>query len=168
MTPSNEGDPMGFSDDVGVAGRVHIQVRDPEGRVVQELHAKNLVTLAGRQAIGECLLGQKRPTGALYMVAGTGTRPTALSDTALEAEVAKAVASPAASYAKVDSGVQRIFVPVSATFAAPTEETVQALTEAGILMTLSDGSTLLFNRVTFPAINRQAGLEIALTWEILF
>lgn len=159
---------MGQIEPVGVDGRVSLVLRDREGRVVRELHAKNLVTLAGRRALSDCLLGLARPTGRLRMAVGTSERPAAYADTALGAQVADAAAEVGASVVRLDGGVQRVFTPVHATFEAEDGAGTQALREAGIWMELQDGAPVLFNRVVFPEINRVAGLELTLSWEILF
>jgi len=66
---------------------VKIEVIDvPTGRLIDVIHAHNLVTLAGRNLVRDFLNGLA-PTHLTHFAVGTGaTAPTA-NDTALEAEV---------------------------------------------------------------------------------
>ena len=44
----------------------------------------------------------------------------------------------------------------------------QPLQEAGILISVTGAEPVLYNRVTFPVVNRAGNLEMTLSWEVIF
>ena len=59
---------------------------------------------------------------------------------------------------------------VKATFPVLKSDEPEAISEAGIQLTPagSGKSAVLYNRVTFPPINRTQNLDMTLSWEVLF
>ncbi|HND32600.1 MAG TPA: hypothetical protein PLA94_21540 [Myxococcota bacterium] len=155
---------MSFSENVGVTGRVVIEVRDRDGTLIEVQRVKNLVTLEGRRLLGRCLAGETGLTGQLHMAVGTGFSSPALRNERLEAEVTRVVTHPATVTQEND----RVVLHVNATFPRLTGSAREELREAGIVILQPDNREVLFNRVVFPVVTRSADLEISLSWEVLF
>lgn len=148
-----------------LAGRLAVTLLDAAGRVVEERRANNLITAAGRALLGRLLSGGVQLDASQVAVAiGTGTAAPSVADTALAARVGAAPASAAPPVA--DGG--QMMVTVAATFLGAGLAQTQAVSEAGIELTPAGGAPVLYNRVTFPPINRTPNLDMTLTWEVLF
>ena len=147
-----------------LAGILTITLRDAAGRVVDERKANNLITNAGRALLGRLLTGGVQLDASSTAIAvGTGDAPAKVEDTALAARVGAAAASAAAPVA--DGAQMKVTVTATHTGTELTE--TQAVCEAGIELKVADG-TVLYNRVTFPPINRTPNLDMTLSWEVLF
>lgn len=147
-----------------LAGILTITLRDAAGRVVDERKADNLITNAGRELLGRLWTGGVQLDASSMAIAiGTGDAPEKVEDTALAARVAAAAASAAAPVA---DGAQ-MKVTVTATHKGAGLAETQKVCEAGIELTAA-GGTVLYNRVTFPPINRTPNLDMTLSWEVLF
>lgn len=155
---------MSFSEDIGVGGRVAIEVRDRQGRLVDERRVKNLVTLEGRRLLGRALAGETGLTGQLHMAVGTGSASPALRDERLGAETARVLTHKST----IDLENERVVLRVNATFPRLAGTAKEELREAGVVVKLPDGKEILFNRVTFGTVTRSADLEISLSWDVLF
>ena len=158
---------MGMTENVGIAGRLSLQLRDRDGRVVEERHVQNLVTLKGRELLGRCFSGLATLGGRVEMAVGTGTTPPVLDNEALEIEVDRVPTGTPDLFMSGEGTARRSVVRVRATFPARAGD-VQALTEAGVWLEQVGGPRVLFNRATFPVVNRTQHLELALAWEIFF
>lgn len=158
---------MGFQDDIGIAGRVHIQLREPGGRLIDERRVHNLVTLEGRALLGRCFSGLATLGGRLELAIGTGSNKETLEDLALGAEIERATAASPELLVTGDGVARRSAVRVRAIFPVRTGEP-QPITEAGIWVGQVGAKPVLFNRTTFPVITRSEHLELALAWEVLF
>ena len=149
----------------GIAGRLTITLRDTAGQVVEERRVKNLITNAGRALLARLLTGGAQLDSSQVAIAiGTGAAAPDVADTQLGARVGSA---PAVAGKPVPDGTQML-VAVTATFPGTGLAAVQPLAEAGIELTPAGGGTVLYNRVTFPVINRTPALDMTLTWEVLF
>src|SRR5690349_6160157 len=103
---------MSFSEDIGVTGRVGIEVRDPTGQLVETRQVKNLVTIEGRRLLGRCLAGETGLTGMLHMAVGKGKSPPMLVNDKLDDETARVLThTPAVSIEN-----DRVVLRVNATF----------------------------------------------------
>lgn len=157
---------MSFGESIGVAGRIHLSVYEPGGRLVEERRVNNLVTLEGRRLLGRCLAGLVIPGTQLQLAIGTGTRATSLDDLTLEREVAAVPVDSPQVVVDGDGATRRAMLRVRAVFPALVGET-QLIGEAGVVLQVG-GQPLLFNRAIFPVVSRAERLEVALAWEILF
>lgn len=147
-----------------LAGILTITLRDAAGRVVDERKADNLITNAGRELLGRLWTGGVQLDASSMAIAiGTGDAPEKVEDIALAARVAAAAASAAAPVA---DGAQ-MKVTVTATHKGAELTGTQKVCEAGIELKVA-GGTVLYNRVTFPPINRTPNLDMTLSWEVLF
>lgn len=151
----------------GLAGRLSIELRDPSGRVVEQRRVNNLITNAGRNLLARLFAGAAQGPELRIAVGGQGGEVRA-EDVALGDLLDSAEAS-IPSIALVDhDGLPRITARVTATLPASGSADPQTLQEAGILMSLPGAEPVLYNRVTFPLINRAGNLEMTLTWEVIF
>jgi hypothetical protein len=149
----------------GLAGRLAITVRDTVGHVVEERRADNLITSAGRGLLGRLLTGGIQLDASQVAIAiGTGNAAPSVGDTALAARIGATRASAEAPVAHE----AQMKVTVTATFAGAGLTEIQAVSEAGIELTVTGQGTVLYNRVTFPPINRTPNLDMTLSWEVLF
>jgi hypothetical protein len=146
----------------GLSGRLRIVVRDGQGRVVDERRVDNLITDAGRQLLAQLFAGQAQ-ANELRIAAGTNGEAQG-ADQATITVVADARASVA-----IDDPVRdnRALARVVATLPASGDPNPQAIVEAGIVIVLPD-RRVVYNRVTFPVVNRAGNLEMTFTWEVSF
>jgi hypothetical protein len=153
---------MPLTENNGLSGRLRIVVRDAEGRVVDERLVDNLITDAGRQLLARLFAGQAQ-ANELRIAAGTNGEAQG-ADQATIAVVADARASVA-----IDDPVRdgRALARVVATLPASGDPNPQAIAEAGIVIVLPD-RRVVYNRVTFPVVNRAGNLEMTFTWEVSF
>lgn len=143
----------GAPDDlIRLKGRVHVELRGPDGAVKQERHVENLITTVGRNFIVEQLLAS--PTAATkptHMGVGTGNVAPALGDTTLTGEVRVALTS--------KTRATNVLTLVGDWAAG---QATQANTEAGVWDAATGGS--LHARATFAAINKGANDTLKITW----
>ena len=150
----------------GLDGRVRIVLRDQSGAMVEQRMVHNLITTEGRKLLGKLFIGTADKPEFSIAVGSSATAP-AISDTALgnKLDAAKAtMASP-----RIDeNNPKQVVVTVSATLPTDEARADQALTEAGILITLPGQPPVLYNHVVFPVITRTGKLEMTLSWEVIF
>lgn len=156
-------------------GRLTLRLVDPRtGRVERELRVDNLVTLSGRLFLARLLRltdGVALPTAVRIAVGGpdTGaTNPPTLQDVALQNQRLAAAATVDEPLEQTIDSTPRIVATVAATFEPNTAPDPITLTEAGVQLTYADGSTVLYNRVTFPEIIKAPLLRLELSWEVVF
>ncbi len=151
----------------GLAGRLSIELRDADGRLVDARRVNNLITSAGRALLARLFTGTAQSPD-LQIAVGRSATPAQITDTALGDFV---VAAPATipSVAGGDfEGQPRIIARVVATLAPTGSADPQPLQEAGILIGVTGAEPVLYNRVTFPVVNRAGNLEMTLSWEVIF
>lgn len=151
----------------GLAGRLAIELRDPGGRVVDTRRINNLITQAGRELLARLFTGAAQGPELRIGVGGQGG-PVSLADTALGEALDSAPATLGAIALGEYEGQPRMVARVTATLPPTGSADPQALQEAGILVSLPGAAPVLYNRVTFPLINRAGNLEMTLTWEVIF
>ncbi|HSC80038.1 MAG TPA: hypothetical protein VLC08_06775, partial [Chitinolyticbacter sp.] len=154
----------------GLAGVLGIVVRDQDGSIVEERRVNNLITTAGRRVLAQLMTGGVSP-GLMQIAVGSGDKDVTPGDEKLnwQLDVADAkVPSVDTIAAEDDNGLPRVRALVQATLPARVGGEVQELKEAGILITPTNQLPVLYNRVTFPPINRSGNLELTLTWEVIF
>lgn len=126
---------------------------DEEGNIKQKFVKHNLITKAGFDFLSNCLGNTTRPKPIQYIAVGTSSTAPAAADTALKALTLKK----ACTYTHTTGTATLVF---STVFNAG--EATGALQEAGILT----GDNILFDRVTYPVINKEAVDTYAMTFEI--
>ncbi len=163
-------------------GRLLITLRDPStDRIVATRRVDNLVTLAGRTLLSAMLTGAISGFATMELVVGgpsdpddpgdggANPPPPALGDVALYNQLQAIPVVVDKTESRDDgSGNERIFTLISGTLEAVAGGDKLAMTEAGIQITKLDNATVLYNRVTFDRITKEANLEMTLTWEVIF
>jgi hypothetical protein len=139
---------------------------------------RNLVTLAGRALLADLLTGVIAGFAKIELVVGGPPdpgnlaftpRPPSLDDEALEnLLVAVPVTTETATEQLDEDGNRRMVTPVSGTLEAVAGGDKLVLTEAGIQITKIDDTKILYNRVVFDRITKEANLQMTLTWEVIF
>ncbi len=159
-------------------GRLLITIRDPvTGAIVLERCIQNLVTLTGRRLLAEMLAGAAGVAQMHLLVGGPPspadsgyqTRPAALGDTALQNPLRSVPVVTSSPVQREESpGQTRVFMQLSGTLEAEVGSPPLVMTEAGISITKVDGTSVLYNRVVFDRITKQAEMQMTLTWEVIF
>ena len=114
---------------------------DEDGNLKQKFVKHNLITNAGYEFIANCFGNPTRPAPMRYIAVGTGVTIPSLTDTALNSEIARKETT-------FDFVAGNTFLTIGITL-MPGEGT-GALTEAGIV----NSDNVLFDRITFPVINK--------------
>lgn len=156
-----------MKDAVDLRGRLFIELRAPDGHVVARRVADNLITNAGRVYLAG-LLGGHRQVQALRIAVGSSNTDPTPEDTQLGQQVGAAPAALNEPRQVQDSGRTQVVAQVTATLPPLATPEPQAIQEAGIQIVAPDGSSVLYNHVTFPVITRTGSLEMSLTWEVVF
>jgi hypothetical protein len=161
-------------------GRLHILVRDSEGRVVERRTVENLVTTAGRTLLARLLAGRGRVVRIDLEVGGAtdladadqAMAPPSPADVALARRLSAVAAAVGVMRERPGTGTEptRWVTEISATLPAGGDP--MFLREAGLRVFTSgdeDGeASVLYNRVVFERISKQPSLEMSLTWEVVF
>lgn len=127
------------------------------GKLIAERIIDNLVVTAGKGALASRLV-QDTPSPFTYVAVGTGTTAPAAGDTALEAEIVDSgLARTQDTTPEASGNVATISVTFNVTGA-------KAVTEAGLFNAAAGGD--MFCRVTFAALNLEAGDTLTWTWQI--
>lgn len=133
------------------------EVFDENGNLKQKFVKHNLITNAGYNFIADCFGATTRPSPMKYIAVGSGTTAPALTQTAL----VKQVLRKSATFSHATNAKS---FTLSTTFYA--DEATASLTEAGIFNASSGG--VMFDRVTFPVINKQALDVVVITFTLTF
>jgi hypothetical protein len=145
-----------MNDAFHIQGRVHLELRGPDGALKAVRDVENLVVNAGLYHIADQLAGQAQAAMS-HMAVGNDDDPApAAGDVALNGELARV----ALTGKTQGSGVDANKVSYVATFGAGTG--TGALVEAGIFNDASAGSMLC--RSIFAVINKGAADALTITW----
>ena len=128
---------------------------DENGNLKQKFVKHNLITQSGYDFLADCFGNSTRPSPMKYIAVGTGTTAPTLKDTQLKAETIRKVGD-------FSHGTNTTFVTLGITL-FPGEGT-GALTEAGIF----NSDNVLFDRLTFPVINKGALDTYRISFNIYF
>jgi len=145
---------MQAQDTLKAKGQLTILLLNEHGNIKDRRDVDNLVVTSGLSYLASRATSSSPPTLMSHMAVGTGNTAAALGQTALVAEVGRAVMSAPSS-----AGGAMTF---SATF-GPGVGT-GALTEAGIFNASSAGTML--SRTVFGTITKAAGDSLSVTWTI--
>lgn len=162
----------------GPTGRLTLRLVDPRtGEVAHELRVDNIVTGSGRRSLVQAF---RLPTdvppppqlAAIHIVAGSPPAgqptPPAFGDDDLNFPRLEAPAVVDLPYEQELGGSTRIVTRVTATFEPTIAQESITLNEAGVRLTYDNGSTVLYNRVTFASVIKTPELRMDLSWEIVF
>ena len=157
---------MAHCEHTTIQGVLTLELRDAAGALVEACTVHNLITSAGKSLLAR-LLGGKL-TGAVQLVIGVGegTAAAALGDVALGKKAAEAKAT--MSDPRIDGSGVRVTIEANVIDGGDANRPLP-LTEAGILVRVgTDPVGVLFNRVTFPVINKGPNMTLLLSWELTF
>jgi hypothetical protein len=154
----------------GMGGRIRLELRDPTGRVVQVREAHNAVMQAGATLIAQLFSGSG--SAITHMGVGTSDAPESdafatatLSSNGLIGDTEAAIPTDAFVAPFVDEVHRVVRVKVRTTL--PPTAAVGTVREAG-LVSHGEGDTVLYNRVTFPPIDKGDDHELTMFWEVTF
>lgn len=145
----------------GITGRLTIILSDGQGNVVEHRRLKNIITNRGKNLVANYFIGSTQAIQELSIAIGSdGDTPADASNTELGELLGEA---------KAETSAPDNIATVTATFNARGGDEVQGLREAGILIRTSDrAEPILYNRVTFPVINKGPNMAMTLCWEVIF
>ena len=128
---------------------------DSDGNIKQKFVKHNLITQSGYDFLSNCFGNTTRPSPMKYIAVGTGTTTPSLSDTKLKTELGR-------KEGDFSHGANTAFITLGITL-LPNEGT-GALTEAGIF----NADNILFDRLTFPVINKGALDTYRISFNVYF
>ena len=147
-------------------GHLTLRLHDRHGELVRELEADNDIVLTGRDLVAK-LFANIDITPISHIAVGTGaTAVDPVADKKLQSELfRKAITpiDPAKDITPVENKV-RVVVSTELDFT----EGNGALTEAAMFNSNDIGSSVMYNRVVFPPVNKTSDFKLTLVWEILF
>lgn len=163
---------MKLTDGLDLRGRLTLQKRTSDNQILEEIQANNSIVLTGRDLVAKLFIKETKDTikPVSHVGVGTGTKPVTTDDTALANEIHKK----SLNRIEIERDLQSIEIDTTAgtssrrklmlTVDLDLDEANGALTEAGLFT--EDG--VMYNRVTFPPINKSQDFKLTLIWEILF
>lgn len=148
-------------------GRLHFRLEDRDGRVVEAFSANNSIVFAGRDLVAKRFVGQAmEPVKTLAV--GIDSTAVMGDNAGLGKEIFRKKLrefDAASDLSATPEGRVKLLVSTELDFA----EGNGPLTEAGLFNSETDDPTsVMYNRVTFPAVNKTADFKLTLVWEILF
>lgn len=157
---------MKIHEALDMKGRLTLRLHDRHGALVRELAADNDIVMTGRDLVAK-LFSRVTIDPISHIAVGKGTTPVnPATDLKLESELFRkpiTTIDPAKDIKAVDKKV-RVVVSTELDFA----EGNGPLTEAAIFNGLNPGSSIMYNRVVFPPVNKTSDFKLTLVWEILF
>lgn len=144
---------MDAHDDLKITGQVHLELRNELGEVV-DVRVANTVVSAGKNVIAARMATAPPKSAMSYMAVGSGTNAVALTDTALQTEVARVGLG--------STTVSGAVITYVATFNPGTG--TGSLSEAGIFNDPTVGDMLA--RTNFGVINKGALDTLTITWTV--
>ena len=128
---------------------------DENGNLKQKFVKHNLITNSGYDFLANCFGNSTRPSPMKYIAVGTGTTAPALTDTKLKSELIRKTGD-------FSHGTGSTYLTLGISL-LPNEGT-GALTEAGIF----NADNVLFDRLTFPVINKEALDTYRISFNVYF
>ena len=150
-----------------LSGRLTIELRTPDGRIVSRRQHDNLITTAGKALVARIFSGEVTGKPELRIAIGSGPNDAKPDDKHLGKHRDEVVATTKEVAIVSEDGQQRARATVTATF-PPLGDGRQELHEAGIVIRFPNLDPVLYNRVAFGSITRTGNLDMTLTWEVLF
>jgi hypothetical protein len=157
---------MALTEHPSIQGVLTLELRDPDGALLERRCVHNLITNKGKALLAQMLGGKTNGAVQLVIGVGEGNVAAAAGNEALGKKLSEAKAEMSDPVIGADS----VKVTVKATVVdGGTVDKPLPLTEAGILVRVgNDAVGVLFNRVTFPVINKGANMSLLLSWDLTF
>tara|TARA_B100001996_G_scaffold52817_1_gene37653 strand:+ start:683 stop:1126 length:444 start_codon:yes stop_codon:yes gene_type:complete len=141
------------NDETKATGKLTVEIKNKQGKVIDTREVKNLVVDTGLAFIAS-RMKDTTATAMSHMAIGTGSTAAAAGNTALGTEASRK--------ALTSTTVTSNAVAYVASFAAG--EGTGAITEAGILNAGSGGTLLC--RTVFSVVNKAASDSMTITWTV--
>lgn len=156
---------MPLSEHPSIEGVLTLELRDHDGALLERRRVHNLITNSGKVLLAQLLGG--KTNGAITLSIGVGKVATAAApgDDRLGEQLAAAKAE--MSDPVINGAQVKVTVKATVVDGGKPDQPLP-LTEAGILVRVGDGPDRLFNRVTFPVINKGANISLLLSWDLTF
>jgi hypothetical protein len=166
---------MGMTDRQTIRGQVRLILTDvASGAVVVERAVHNVIMTAGSALVARRFCGEAAQPIIAVGVGEDDSDPDDAGLTDLKAPITGGDGNPeradigyvggTTSYVSIDDAAHSATVRFAATFDASKGN--GALVEAGVFNDAQHGT--LYNRVTFPVINKADTHELTLIWEVVF
>jgi len=150
-----------------LTGCLTITLCDMQGRKVSEKRVNNLITTQGKRLVAEMFSGVVRKVPKIAIAVGEADVVATIVDTQLGKELDKVAAT--VSEPRVDEeGEVKVIAKVTALFPELEPDVEQQISEAGIVFDFIGSESVLYNRVTFAPVTRNANLQMTMTWEVTF
>lgn len=163
---------MSVHEVMDITGRLTLRLRAPDGRVVDERTSHNDITIHGRSLVAR-LFNTTVETAVprvSRMCVGTSGEAFDAQKNALGAPLACVpIAGVEETTVTEPSGTPRRRLRITGELG--TGQGNGELREAGLFTPRNDrdpGAEVMYNRVTFPVINKTAEFQLTLVWDILF
>lgn len=157
---------MKINEAFDMKGRLTLRLYDRNGELVREMAANNDIVLTGRDLVAK-LFANVPIDPISHIAVGTGaTAVDPAADQKLQSELFRKEITPidpAKDITPVENKM-RVIVSTELDFA----EGNGALTEAAMFNGVDPGTSVMYNRVVFPPVNKTADFKLTLVWEILF
>jgi hypothetical protein len=151
-----------------IQGVLTLELRDRTGARLEVHTVHNLITTAGKSLLASLLAGRRLGAVELVIGVGEGNDAAAVTNTALGKKTAEAAATISEPVKGADGASVSVTVEANIS-AGGAGDAPLPLTEAGILVRIgADPVGVLFNRVTFPVINKGPTMSLLLSWELTF
>jgi len=145
-------------------GRIEIVVRDRKGRIKKRFTIRNLITDVGLAQVAGLINGVVT-TPFKYIAIGTGTTSPTAGDTALEYEVARALAS---TIERRTTNVTNDTAYLEYTFSsADGLSGTMDITESGVFDADTGGNMLCRQTFSAVSVNWDAGDQLTVKWSIV-
>lgn len=135
-----------------IRGRLHVELKGPDGRIKETRDVENTVTTAGKECIADQLLASPTLAKPGWMAVGTGTPATML----LGAEVDRNALT-----SKTRSGA---IVTMVGDWAAG--DATGALTEAGVFDVVTANTVNMILSASFSVVNKSAADSLSISWSL--
>lgn len=156
---------MSLSEHPSIEGVLTLELRDQDGALLERRVVHNLITNSGKGLLARLLGG--KTNGAVALSIGVGKVATAAAPG--DDRLGEQLAAAKADMSDPIIGVAGVKVTVKATIVDGGKiDQPLPLTEAGILVKVGEGPDVLFNRVTFPVINKGPNISLLLSWDLTF
>jgi hypothetical protein len=157
---------MKIKEALDMKGRLTLRQFDRRGNLVSEIAADNDIVMSGRDLVAK-LFAKVSINPISHIAVGKGaTAVNPAVDKKLESELFRKAITPIDPAKDIKPVGNKVRVVVSAEL--DFSEGNGALTEAAMFNGLDPGTSVMYNRVVFPPVNKTADFKLTLIWEILF
>ena len=157
---------MKLNEAFDMKGRLTLLLHDLHGELVRKMAADNDIVMTGRDLVAK-LFANVPIDPISHIAVGTGaTAVDPAADEKLQSELFRKEVTPIDPAKDITPSGNKMRVMVSAEL--DFAEGNGALTEAAMFNGNDPGSSVMYNRVVFPPVNKTADFKLTLVWEILF